>query len=226
MIRWFKPWAHVTNKIGLGRKNQRKASRRNRHNLYYSRKLQIEPLEDRQMLSITVNTLNDENNGIAVGGISLREAINAASIGDIINFQTGLNGTITLIHGELPTISSSLTIDGSEHNITVDAGGNGLASGYTSRIFNITDTSEDGLDPPEVVLIGLTLTGGDVAGAGGAIRSEGLLTLQNCTVTDNAAEEGAGIATTTNYATLDVQSSHITGNESLTTGSGIYALAA
>ncbi len=214
MVNW------ISSLLSLAKLSRRKASYSRRAN-HLVRRPRLEALENRQLLSITVNTLVDEADGVGVGDISLRDAIVSASPGDVINFQTGLNGTITLIHGALPDISKSLTIDATGHTIAINAGGNGLASGYTSRIFNITDTSEDGLDPPEVVLIGLTLTGGDVAGAGGAIRSEGLLTLQNCTVTDNAAEEGAGIATTTNYATLDVQSSHITGNQSSTRGGGI-----
>jgi hypothetical protein len=44
----------------------------------FARPLRFEPLEDRRLLSITVNTLVDENNGIGVGGISLRDAIAAA----------------------------------------------------------------------------------------------------------------------------------------------------
>ena len=45
----------------------------------HRRRLQIERLENRQLLAITVDTLVDENDGIGVGGISLRDAIAAAS---------------------------------------------------------------------------------------------------------------------------------------------------
>ena len=44
----------------------------------FARPLSFEPLEDRRLLSTTVNTLANENNGIGVGGITLRDAIAAA----------------------------------------------------------------------------------------------------------------------------------------------------
>ncbi len=189
------------------------------------RRPRMEQLEDRNMLSTTwmVNTPLDVVD-LGDNVLSLREAIQVEAIsGDRIEFDSvAMNGeTIALLLGEIQ-FNSSLTIDASmlTNGLTIDAGGNGLAAGYTSRIFNITDLTS-GTAPPEVALIGLTLTGGDVASAGGAIRSEGLLTLQDCTVTDNAAAGGAGIAATTNYATLDIQSSHITGNQSSTRGGGI-----
>ena len=51
------------------------------------RRLRIEPLEDRRLLSITVNTLVDELDGsILDGDISLRDAIAAAPSGETINF--------------------------------------------------------------------------------------------------------------------------------------------
>ncbi len=45
----------------------------------FYRRLGIEPLEDRRLLTITVNTLVDENDGVGVGGVSLRDAIVAAA---------------------------------------------------------------------------------------------------------------------------------------------------
>jgi hypothetical protein len=74
----------------------------------YRCRLGIEPLEDRRLLSITVNTLVDENNGIGVGGISLREAIAAAPSGDIVDFS--VTGTINLSSLGQISISKSLTI--------------------------------------------------------------------------------------------------------------------
>ncbi len=49
-----------------------------RQSFPHRRRLRFEQLEERRLLSITVNTLQDENNGIGDGGISLREAIAAA----------------------------------------------------------------------------------------------------------------------------------------------------
>jgi hypothetical protein len=54
------------------------------------------------MLSITVNTLVDENDGIAVGGISLRDAVAAAAPNTEIEFASNLfGGNIQLTYGEL-----------------------------------------------------------------------------------------------------------------------------
>ena len=62
---------------------------------FWRRRLGFEPLEDRHLLTLfTVNTAADENNGIGIGGVSLRDAVAAASTGDTINFSIG--GTINL----------------------------------------------------------------------------------------------------------------------------------
>src|SRR3954449_12161458 len=84
------------------------------------RSLWFEQLEDRRLLSITVNTLIDENDGINTGGISLRDAVAAAVAGDTINFASSLTsggpGTIFLTHGEL-AVSQGLTINGPGSNL-------------------------------------------------------------------------------------------------------------
>src|SRR6476469_1241873 len=89
--------------------------------------LRFEPLEEKRLLSITVNTLVDENNGIAVGGISLRDEIAAAAPGDTISFAASLTNagpaTISVTHGEL-LIDKNLTINGPGSNLlTIDAAG-------------------------------------------------------------------------------------------------------
>src|SRR5436190_1338393 len=64
--------------------------------------------------SFIVDTLVDENNGIGIGGTSLREAIlasnaNASTADDTITFS--VSGTI-LLTSDLPNITSNLTING------------------------------------------------------------------------------------------------------------------
>ena len=57
--------------------------------------LRFEPLEDRRLLSITVDTLVDECDGSIVDGdISLRDAIVLAPSGETIDFA--VTGTINL----------------------------------------------------------------------------------------------------------------------------------
>ena len=185
------------------------------------------------MLSITVNTLSDEDDGINVGGISLRDAINAAApSGDTIDFDLNVpelnGGTITLEHGEIP-FSKPITIDAHllTSGITIDAG-NGTdhiaGTGDGSRIFNIT--------APSVTMIGVTLTGGDVSGDGGAIRTTGSLELQNSKITGNAATfdgvgyfggRGGGIYFSGQYAELSLQQDSVISGNTANAGGGIFA---
>jgi hypothetical protein len=89
----------------------------------FHRRLRIEPLEDRRLLSITVTTLVDEADGSIVDGdISLRDAIALAPAGETIDFDPSLFNsgpfpkTLELTIG--PTNSTKhLTID---KNLTIN----------------------------------------------------------------------------------------------------------
>ena len=174
------------------------ASRSGKQSLFASRlrRLHIEPLEDRRLLTITVDTLVDEADGsIADGDISLRDAIAAASSGETIDFA--VTGTIHLDDslGEL-RVTKSLTIAGpGDHLLTVNAGDGpdnnpGTSDGY--RIFNI-----DGIGSQiPVEISGMTLTGGDPNGVGGAIRSIEQLTVSGVHIFGNftpISARGGGI---------------------------------
>jgi hypothetical protein len=126
-------------------------------------------------------------------GLSLREAINwAASSGDTVTFNAGM--TVTLAAGQL-TLAKSLTIDGDIDNngsadITIDAN-------YRSGVLSVNAGQTVSLD-------GLVITKGRVSGTGGnggfgaagsmgaGISNAGNLTLQNVSVTVNAASGGGG----------------------------------
>lgn len=158
--------------------------------LYY-RRLRIEPLEDRRLLTtITVNTLVDEADGSIVDGdISLRDAIALATAGDTIDFS--VTGTINLTLGQL-TIAKDLTINGpGASSLTIDASNNDptplVNEGNGSRVMNITDGN--GATTKNVTISGLTLTGGDMKGTGGAILNREALTVSNCKITGNATTE-------------------------------------
>ncbi len=170
----------------------------NQSPLPHRRPLRFEPLEDRRMLTITVNTLVDENDGIAVGGTSLRDAIAAATAGETISF--GVNGTITLEHGEL-LINKDLVIVGSGANLlTIDANG-------TSRALNVDDGSAGLIN---VNISGLTLTGGITGGDGGGILNRESLSLIRCVIVGNQADDGGGIG---NFGgTFTIVDSTISGN--------------
>lgn len=180
----------------------RKARKRERN--YSGRRLRLEALEDRQMLSITVNNPVDERDGsITDGDISLRDAILEAPSGSTIDFAPALNGVIiSLTLGEVE-FGKNLTIDAStlSNGLTIDAGGGAdgvVGNGNGNRIFNIADTTF-GSGPPLVTIIGLKLTGGDVDPndypdiQGGAIRSTARLVLQDCTITGNYAPETGAV---------------------------------
>src|SRR5262249_5755883 len=151
------------------------------------RRLRFEPLEERRLLSITVNTLLDTSDGTA-NGTSLREALLTAPQNETIVFAPELNGgTIKLVLGQL-SISRNVTINGPGADLlTIDASGNDkqpeLQNGAGSRVFNINGP------PNSIVNIrGLTLTGGDVGGQGGGIfDTNAVLNLAGMNIKNNFA---------------------------------------
>jgi hypothetical protein len=188
------------------------------------------------MLAITVDTLVDElDNSILDGDISLRDAIAAAMAADTIDFKPELTAggpaTLTLTLGQL-AIAKSLTINGPGANLlTIDASGSdrtpGMNEGNGTRIFNINDGN---LMPDKMVTIRqLTLTGGDdsapglLGGGGGAIYSAEKLTVESVTITDNATTGSGGAIVSKSIfsgASLKVVDSTISVNSSGADGGG------
>lgn len=216
-------WGTIPAKLGRTRRNQRKRGHRN----YLARRVRFEWLEDRKLLA-TVNTAIDaniDNDGLT----TLREAIRDTLDGGMVNFASSLSGATIAINPDLGEIafSKSLTIDASmlTNGITIDAS---MADstpddddGFGIRIFDITD-STFGSNPPEVTLKNLTLTGGDVFGHGGAIRSNASLALDHCTITGNSAiGEGGGIYASVPNGFVTIQSSRISGNHATSFGGGL-----
>lgn len=101
-----------------------------RHAGRLDRRLRVEPLEDRRLLAITVDTLVDEADGSIVDGdISLRDAIAAAPAGETIDFLVA--GEIDLTLGQI-TLNKNLTISGpGADQLTIDGQ-------LASRIFRKT----------------------------------------------------------------------------------------
>ena len=128
----------------------------------FSRRLHIEPLENRRLLSITVDTLLDEHDGSIVDGdISLRDAIAAAASGETIDF--GVIGLIELTLGEL-VIDKDLTIIGppgssgtpvSYPKLPIFAYGSDptpfVRNGDGNRVFNVDDGNDANLIDVEIV---------------------------------------------------------------------------
>ncbi|MEZ6072787.1 MAG: choice-of-anchor Q domain-containing protein [Pirellulales bacterium] len=190
-----------------------------------TRSHRCETLERRQLLSITVNTLIDELDGSLVDGdVSLRDALAAAAPGDTIDFS--VEGTIVLTLGEL-AVDRALTIDGpGAALLVIDASGNDptpastlfdadpLNDGDGSRVMQIDDLNDGGA--LDVVVRGVTLTGGDVAGVGGAILSRENLRLIDSVVSGNVATSGGGGIYDQRFSFFGestIERSTITGNE-------------
>ena len=197
------------------------SSRRNKQR--NCRLLRLEALEDRCLLAtFTVANLLD-GSVIGPGDLSgsLRQAVydaNHTSGADEIVWQSELNGTITLTHGELQITDDVLVVGLGQDQTTIDASGNDPTpdedNGDGSRVFHI----DDGVlgATIDVELRGLTITGGDVTGDGGAIRSEENLTVTNSTISDNAAVNNGGGIWVNGAATIS--GSTISGNS---TGDGV-----
>jgi uncharacterized repeat protein (TIGR01451 family) len=213
---------------------RRKDLRRPRRDTFRNtkmRRLRIEALEDRRLLTtLTVNSALD-NLSSGDGLVTLREAIIAANTDgttdlghtgggpDTIVFDSSLNGTpITLsIAGNDDTsaagdldITSDITIQGNGPANTIIQAGTNTTNGI-SRVFEITsgNTAE---------ISGVTIRHGratvdfGTAGAfdGGGIFNNGTLTVNNSTISQNIADrQGGGIE---NDGTLVVTDSTISQN--------------
>jgi hypothetical protein len=122
-----------------------------------------------------VTTTSDSSPG------SLRQTIAAAPSGATITFDASLSGqTLSVTNGLIP-ITRSVTIDASAlaDGVILNAQGRNSLFHCGSQTTN--------------VLIGLTLTGGYSSQGGGAILNDSILTLNDCTLVGNRANEGGAI---------------------------------
>jgi predicted outer membrane repeat protein len=198
----------------------------------YRRKLGFELLEDRRVLAaVVVNTALDTVN-FNDGLTSLREAIFAANIvpgADTIEFDPSLAGkTILLTQGQL-TITDGLTISGlGADKLTIDASGSDptpdTKNGDGTRVFNVERSVAGDFD---VAIRGLTLTGGDANGSGGAVLSDGNLEVSECVIENNFARgSGGGIYAQTygDQSRIEIRDCVVSGNSTAATwtqGGGI-----
>ena len=185
------------------------------------RRLIAEPLEPRHLLvAFLVTNTNDTGTG------SLRKAIadsNTNALADTISFSSLFNTAQTIrIDSQLPTIVEDLSITGPGQDLlTIDAHGgadNIVGNGSGFRIFNIDDGITN--NQINVAISGMTLTGGDTAASGGAILNLENLSLNDSTVSGNAAPNGSshGGGIYSYNGTLDITSSTISGNTARSAG--------
>lgn len=151
--------------------------------------------------TITVTSTADS------GPNTLRAALAGAAANDTIDFNLTYPATITLTSGQLDVVTS-VTISGPGANqLAVNGGGN-------SRVFFIDSGNT-------VTIDGLTITNGVAGGIGGnnggaIYNHHATLTVSNCTLTGNYAENlGGGIfnwGEISGSATLTIANSTLSGN--------------
>jgi hypothetical protein len=160
---------------------------------------------------VFVTNTNDSGAG------SLRQAVVTAYSGDDIQFATNLSGATILLASGALIIATNLTIDASALPGGIQINGNA-----SQRIFNVVSNVT-------VVLTALTITNGFAgifsAGGGGIYNSSGIVTVNQCLLAGNSANNsqtgGGGIFNS--LGTVTVNQCTFTGNSaSNSLGGGIY----
>jgi parallel beta-helix repeat protein len=155
-----------------------------------------------------VSNLNDSGPG------SLRQAIadsNTLAGADVITFQPGLTGTITLTTGQLE-IYESLDIQGPGSSVLTVSGNN------ASRVFYMYDELAD----HDIRIAGLTVTEGLGQIGGGIVDFDENLELDDVTITASNAIEGGGLWVNNFNTGVTIRNSTISGNIASDDGGGIY----
>ena len=245
-------WNNTLTRLGFKRRKNRRTKPPKSHR---GKKLGLEALEERRVLATITVTDNSDGSLASLAGdgeISLREAIHAANtnssvdgsvageIGaDTIVFAANLSGGTLIMdrtQGQF-VIDESLTIDASSltDRLTIDADDPTLEhNGDGIRVFHVEDSS-NGVNPPEFEINSLRLINADrndpnsSDGYGGAIQSEGLLTIRNSVFEDNGGFNGGAIFIDLNHSSLPsseiltVEDSYFINNSSGNQGGAIFA---
>lgn len=157
-----------------------------------------------------VNTLVDEDDGLEVGAVSLREAL--ASDAEGVFFSAALSGgRITITQGQIDINGlSNLTTGNLEDGILIDADGD-------SRIFVLSAAGSLGLS-------GLTLTGGQGLEGGAIANYGGTLGLANCTLFGNGATRGGAVYN--DGGSLSLTNCTLSDNVASDAGGAVYSASA
>ncbi|HWS72453.1 MAG TPA: Calx-beta domain-containing protein [Thermoanaerobaculia bacterium] len=159
--------------------------------------------------TLTVTNLNDAGAG------SLRDTINqanGAAGADVVTFQPGLTGTITLTTGQL-AITDSVDVQGPGEAVLTVSGND------ASRVFYLYSNAT----VLDISISGLTVTHGLASAGAGIVDFDENLTLNHVTLTNNhSTGDGGGLSADGFNMTLTVRNSTLSGNVADGDGGGIY----
>jgi CSLREA domain-containing protein len=188
-------------------------------------RLRLEHLEDRSVPStFTVNTTLDDVTP-ANGKFSLREAITKANTtagADVIVVPAGVFKLTQVGTGENANATGDFDITG---DVTIQGAAAGLTIIDGLRFDRVIDVLGSAPSSIKVVLQGLTVRHGNIAGSGGGIQVDNAdLVVRDCTITDNKAQFGGGIDNDT-FATGNVTlvRAIVARNVAAAFGGGIFA---
>jgi CSLREA domain-containing protein len=171
-----------------------------------------------QAASLEVNSLLD-NTTNHDSLCTLREAIIAANTNASFHDCTASgfgNDTITFIVGGTIKLASTLPAINDPAGLTIDGHGQSVTiSGMDAVQILWVDDYEGVLTLRELSFV----HGYDTGNFGGAIRNEGTLTIENCTFSDNQADENGGAIY--NEHLLDITDSSFTSNSSGSWGGAV-----
>ncbi|MCR5360298.1 MAG: hypothetical protein K6E55_10490 [Thermoguttaceae bacterium] len=228
-----------------------------------SRRIRFESLEERNLLTVAagtslaaslpepqptgantwiVTTLADTVNA-SDNYLSLREAVDMASNGDLITFSSSLRGGTIHLNGKQIKITSAITISGRDlassgvNGITISANGmsrifyTASSSGIISIDYvNFTNgNAGDGgegsgiYNTGELLIDHCTLSSCRATGKsyGGAMRNKGgTVTIANSSFTGNSSYLGAGVSN--KVGTVTINNCTFTGNSTAANGGALY----
>ncbi|MBQ3388334.1 MAG: hypothetical protein IJG60_03890, partial [Thermoguttaceae bacterium] len=154
----------------------------------------------------TSEDIVDETDGF----VSLREAISYAETADIIIFDDSLAGKTIILNGNQLETTKAITIDATDiDGITIDANSQ-------SRVFSVNGGTSD----VPVILIGLTMTGGEAEDGGGIYIDSGETNVIGCTIVGNSSNRGGGIY---NHNGALILADSTVSNNRASNGGGIFS---
>jgi hypothetical protein len=163
--------------------------------------------------AVIVNTAADENNGMGIGNVSLRDAMAEAPAGSIIQFAPALDSQVITLTGGQLTARKNLIVDASA-----------LAGGLT-----LTSEVARGIEVAPgrgLAVLGITMSGfvpdideTTILDGAAIFNPAGYLELSGCLLEDNRGDDGGAIY---NGGRLLLESCTLANNESYGYGGGLF----